>query len=367
MLQKNTNLVLGGGGVKGIAFIGAFEAAEKRGYVFNNIAGLSAGALAGSFLGAGYNSNQLLRIMEEFDFGKIDMKEIPVKVPAVARYLDYRNVRDGNPQKSLEDFLIQNYDKCEDLRGENELTDTRGKILKSAISMSKQGCMLDGDCLEEWVYNTLRKRGIITFGDMRYGVCDKVNPKGYKVRMTAVDITRWKIVVLPDDMSFYGIDPDRFGVAKAVRMSTSVPFAFKPVEVRKETGGGYRKYHFVDGGVLDGMPSWLIDDSGENTVGLRLKSESKQNIIDTPLKILKALVFFVHNTGVPKNIHKLKYVADIDTTDVSFLDFNLSDKDKIYLYRMGRYYANILLNKMESRARSDNPFNTLISRLFGKF
>jgi NTE family protein len=218
------------------------------------------------------------------------------------------------------------------------------------------------------VYKTLRKRGIITFGDMRNGVCDSVNPRGYKVRMTAVDITRWKIVVLPDDMSFYGIDPDRFEVAKAVRMSTSVPFAFKPVEIRKEIGGGYRKYHFVDGGVLDGMPSWLIDDSGENTViGLRLKSESKQNVIDTPLKILKALIFFVHNTGVPKNVNKLKYVADIDTTDVSFLDFNLSDKDKIYLYRMGRYYANILLNKMESRSRYDNPFNTLISRLLGKF
>jgi len=32
--------------------------------------------------------------------------------------------------------------------------------------------------------------------------------------MTAVDANRGRIVVLPDDISYYGIDPDRLEVAK---------------------------------------------------------------------------------------------------------------------------------------------------------
>jgi len=40
--------------------------------------------------------------------------------------------------------------------------------------------------------------------------------------MTAVDANRGRIVVLPDDISYYGIDPDRLEVAKAVRMTEAV-------------------------------------------------------------------------------------------------------------------------------------------------
>jgi len=50
------NLVLGGGGIKGIAYVGVFTEAEKRGYKWANIAGVSAGALAGSYLAAGYST-----------------------------------------------------------------------------------------------------------------------------------------------------------------------------------------------------------------------------------------------------------------------------------------------------------------------
>ena len=50
--EKVLNLVLGGGGIKGIEYAGAFNVAEKRGYHWGNIAGVSAGALAGSYLAA---------------------------------------------------------------------------------------------------------------------------------------------------------------------------------------------------------------------------------------------------------------------------------------------------------------------------
>jgi len=365
--NKRANIILSGGGIKGIAYVGAYETAEKRGYTFDNIAGVSAGALAGAYMGAGYNSQELFKIMEEFDFGKIGSSDISKKVPAVSRYLEHRKAQTSYRRKSVEHFLNQESESAETFRVDEKYTGYRSNLIKSAISLSKEGCLFDGDFLEEWVSNTLQKRGIRTFGDLKHGIPDKVNPGGYKVRMTAVDSTRWKVIVLPDDMAFYGIDPDEFEVAKAVRMSTSVPFAFKPVEIKKQTGDTTSTYHIVDGGVLDDMPAWIMENSNDKLViGFKLKSEPKVISMDTPLNALKYMVTLVHNTGIPKHINKLKNIVDIDTSDVSFLDFNLAEKDKIYLYRMGRYYANLLFNKMESRyRRRRSPLQIMFMRLFG--
>ena len=57
----NVNLVLGGGGIKGIAYVGMLESAEKKGISFKNISGVSAGAIAGACFGAGYVSEELKR------------------------------------------------------------------------------------------------------------------------------------------------------------------------------------------------------------------------------------------------------------------------------------------------------------------
>lgn len=80
-MQKNNliNVVLAGGGVKGIAYIGVFEVAEQKGFKVSNIAGVSAGALAGSIVASGYNSFELKEILNKFDLGKIEVDSIPKK------------------------------------------------------------------------------------------------------------------------------------------------------------------------------------------------------------------------------------------------------------------------------------------------
>ena len=45
----------------------------------------------------------------------------------------------------------------------------RANLMKTIITYYKNGYLFDGDYLEEWVYNVLLKRGIKTFGDLRYG------------------------------------------------------------------------------------------------------------------------------------------------------------------------------------------------------
>jgi len=339
------NLTLGGGGIKGIAYAGVFEVAQKRGYKLGNIAGVSAGAVAGSYIAAGYKTEELLHILDKFDFSDIDFSKIPEKVPAVQRIMELKDKLEQFDETTFR-YLLTRRDTAN-----IESEDYRAGFLKNIVTYSQKGCLFDGDCIEEWASKTLSRRGIRTFGDLRGGIIDSKNPNGYKMRMTAVDCNRAKVIVLPDDISYYGIDPDEFEVAKAIRMSTCVPFAFKPVEIKRKEEDKTKTHYIVDGGVLDKFPSWLIEDSKKYpTVGFTLDGGEKKGIfhMDTPLGILKSLISAVHDIGVPKDIgHDLKHVGKIDTTKVYFLDFNINEEDKKYLYESGKKAAISLFNEFE--------------------
>lgn len=335
--RLTVNLVLSGGGIKGIAYAGVFEAGEKRGFQWGNIAGVSAGALAGAYAAAGYGSQELLKVLTEFDFSTLNINDIPKKVPVVTRFMEFQNNSNLRIDKSVEGFLFKGRDISQSDSYNSDAA--HRNLIKDIATYSKEGCLFDGDYLEEWVYETLQAKGVRTFADLRGGISDKVNPRGYRMRMTAVDATRKKIVVLPDDMVFYGVNPDQMEVARAVRMSTSVPLAFKPVEYKTVEDGKTKTYQFMDGGVLDNFPFWLISKSRRvPSVGFKLSGKEKKKLmsLDTPLSVIKALIFAAYDTGVPEPQDNLDFVGEIDTTKVKFLDFNLTKSDKEYLYDAGK-------------------------------
>ncbi|MDP4180627.1 MAG: patatin-like phospholipase family protein [Bacillota bacterium] len=348
------NLVLSGGGIKGMAFSGAYEVAEKRGYTFCNIAGVSAGGIAGSLISAGYNASSLRQIIDTLDFGKIKIEDIPKLVPVVMKYEEFQNQYRGTRYSTPIEFLSMNIssDRSDSLyEAEAGETNFRGNLVKNVALYSKEGCLFDGDYLEEWLFNHLLKRGIRTFADLRGGIVDSINPRGYRARFMAVDAARKKAIVLPDDVVFYNMNPDNLEVAKAVRMSASVPFAFKPVELYKYEGGAKKTYPIVDGGVFDNYPIWMIGDNNYlPTMGFSLDGDEKKKLfsMDTPLKILKSLIAAVNDIGIPKTKNYYnKYLAKINTGQISSFDFNLTEEDKQYLYEQGRYAATDLINRME--------------------
>ena len=349
------NIALGGGGVRGIAYIGAFDVMEKRGYLPGKIAGVSAGSLAGAFAAAGYDSAGMFEAMSRFDFNGIQIDKLSYKVPAIGRFIEYIASHGSKDKPDVVEFLASGLQT-------GFLRNNEGRkpgILKSLAALGKEGCLFDGDLLEEWVSQTLAVKGIRTFGDLRNGRKDRLNPEGYKIRMTGVDCNRVKVVVLPDDLPFYGLDPDKFEVAKAVRISTAVPFAFKPVELVRNEGGKSKVYNLVDGGVLDPFPGWLLP-TDEKGLGYRLNSsESKLLGIDTPLNILKSLISSVHDIGVQRRISEVGpggespnlSIGEIDTGNVGFLDFDLTAADKLFLYNSGKRAASKLLDNLEINNR----------------
>jgi len=66
------NLVFEGGGVKGIAYVGALEVLEQKGILkgIERIGGASAGAINAVLLGCGYSNAEQLKIMSALDFTK---------------------------------------------------------------------------------------------------------------------------------------------------------------------------------------------------------------------------------------------------------------------------------------------------------
>ena len=69
--------------------------------------------------------------------------------------------------------------------------------------------------IEEWIEELLRKKGVHLFTDL---------PDLNKLKIIASDISNGKMVIFPDDLPNYGFLNYRFSIAKAVRMSSTIPF-----------------------------------------------------------------------------------------------------------------------------------------------
>jgi predicted acylesterase/phospholipase RssA len=83
-------LIMKGGGMKGIAYIGALQELERF-YRFDMYAGTSAGAITAALLGAGYTVDELRKIMFETDFSTF----IPERLSQFTNFLFYGGLHRG--------------------------------------------------------------------------------------------------------------------------------------------------------------------------------------------------------------------------------------------------------------------------------
>ncbi|HEV3280461.1 MAG TPA: patatin-like phospholipase family protein [Acidimicrobiales bacterium] len=212
--MPNADLVLEGGGVKGLGLIGAVERFMHAGYTFQRVAGTSAGSILAAFVAAGIDTDALSSVMNR---------------------LDYRRVPD---------------------RGRPGLP-----MVSEAVSLLHDGGAYKGDYLRDFVHHELQKLGVTTFGDLRLSdpEADKNQQpyQQYKLVVMATDITRGRLLRLPWDYPMLHLDPDEQLVADAVRASSSIPLFFDPVTISDGTTGEQRT--LVDGGVLSSFPVEIFD------------------------------------------------------------------------------------------------------------
>ncbi len=234
--EHNADLVLEGGGVKGIGLAGAHAALDAHGYRPQNVAGTSAGAITAALIAAGYSPSEVKDVVFGLDFRQFEDKGWEDRLPAV-----------GLPLSILLDSGIY-----------------------------------EGKRFLEWMRELLAAKGVHTFADLRTDFTDTkytsrlqvvvsdisarellVTDTKYTSRLQVVvsDISARELLVLPRDAVKLGIDPLELDVALAVRMSMSIPIFFEPVRILNEETN--HEHVLVDGGMLSNFPVWLFDCTDE--------------------------------------------------------------------------------------------------------
>lgn len=212
--MTNADLVLEGGGIKGIGLVGAVFKLMEKGYEFPRVAGTSAGSIVAAFLAAGASKEQLVEVMNRLEYSRVPDRAWP-GIPVVSE-------------------------------GESLL-------LKAGAYR--------GRYIHTFLEEELEKLGVKTFRDLIAPKDPGADPRfrkfhRYKLVVMVTDVTNGRLLRLPWDYKLLGLDPDKQSVATAVRASMSIPLYFEPVKVKVKGG---KEVVLVDGGVLSNLPIEVFD------------------------------------------------------------------------------------------------------------
>jgi NTE family protein len=321
---KRADLVLSGGGVKGIGLAGSVVALMDAGYTANRIAGTSAGSVVGAIAAAA--GDQLT--------GK-EIKDLAFSLP-------YKKFLDPGPLESV-------------------------PVLGPASALLRGTGIYRGDFARDWIRDQLKQLGVTTFGDLAIDDSQLPKERRYKLMVTAADVTTGQLIRLPWDYKrVYGLDPDEQPVSDAVRASMSIPFFYRPATLRSAKG---LTSTLVDGGVLSNFPI----DSFDRTDGKTPRWPTfgvtvLPNLPEGNDKVIPALAL-LHRLGPPTLLERLittvivgrdqAYLNQpwvsarairVDSTDVGFLDFDISTKEMEALYAKGYAAAQEFLSTWDWRA-----------------
>ncbi|MGJ3234372.1 patatin-like phospholipase family protein [Marivirga sp.] len=347
--HQYVDLVQEGGGVLGIALIGYTYVLESAGIRFFSLAGTSAGAI---------NTLMLASL------GKIN----ETKSEKVLTILSEKNLFDlVDGDKSIKK-LIQKAIKKENGWALSLVWNALKiyRILKSKFGLNP------GNDFENWITEILKKEKIFTLKDLEDlrqivpALHDETGqPLEAKPRLAIItsDISTCTKVEFPKMKSLYWKNPDQENPAKLVRASMSIPYFFEPYEVSdlpnagqahdpkwdefaRYTGKVPEKVKFVDGGMLSNFPINVFHRSDHKlpkrpTFGARL-SAYRDEASDTSsfLKMSGAMISTmrqIHDYDfLLKNPDYKKLICRIDADqDFNWLDFNMTEEDKIKLFERG--------------------------------
>ena len=202
------DLVLEGGGVKGIGLVGAVLTLHDAGFVFPRIGGTSAGAIVAALVAA-YKVRNVPLTQLQADMAKLDYTQFMQKTWA---------------EKHL------------------------GLIGDVTALVSRQG-VYASSYVQQWLTSKLKPLGIRTFADLKITGDDGTGLapyQRYRLVTHTSDLTRGALVRLPWDLPYYLLsskdqgDPareiaviDDYPIVDAVRASMSIPFFFQPFGRRR--------------------------------------------------------------------------------------------------------------------------------------
>ncbi|QKE50515.1 putative lipid hydrolase [Faustovirus] len=290
-ISQYRNLVFEGGGVLGVSYCGALEELHRLN-ILKNITGF-AGTSVGSIVAA------LLACGASYNFIKSELMGLNL-----AKLTDYTN-----------DYKIVNF-----------------------MNLINQYGLCKGDKLYNWITDMLYKltgREKITFNDVK-------KLYGTDLYITGTNLSRRSVVYF-----HHSTHPDMC-VRDAIRISTSVPGIFTPVNYNGEL--------MVDGGVIVNLPINVFIKQGDHSAKNTLAFMFIHSDIETrPIApIAGAIDYFwavaetALNTNYKQYMHPDDYArtVKIDVGNISSMNFNITTEQREFLVSQGResvrsYFAHL--------------------------
>ena len=228
-------LVFSGGGIKGLAYVGAIKALEEK-KLFQKVkrfAGASAGAITAALLAIGMNGEELDKQMSSVDFATF-LKKSNVDIEALV-------------DKPLE-FCLE----------------APAVIIDEA---TKRG-LCDGSVFVQWLTSMFKLKGF----DETTTFAQLYEKTGNELTIVLCYANCSKTVLACRKNDEIGDMP----IITAVRGSMSIPFVFEPLTWNNNT--------YVDGGTMYNYPIEVFDEeiSPEKTLGFILSTQS--SILTPPRK-----------------------------------------------------------------------------------
>lgn len=284
--------VFEGGGCRGSAHVGAFEAAVRCGVNFSEVAGTSAGSIVAALVGAGATPEYLLRTVAYLQFNSLlsDAKG-RIATPWMARVV--------SPL----------------LRGSKRLL---GRI-------ARKGSAHSSERIQQWVDDRLAEllphaARPVKFKDLllpTWIVATDLSGRRAKV---------WSTKDTPDE-----------NVGFAVRCSCSIPLFFEPVEAGSDL--------YVDGGMLSNLPAFVFADERKNALslggrilGFRLEGDvahtTEWNIGWLVNRLIDTAISGA--TAIQRSLLSSVSTVHIPTGQVSSTNFDIPAADVEFLLNSGR-------------------------------
>lgn len=328
MFSKPTNLVFEGGGVLGIAYLGVLQ------YLFENhllqnlkrTAGTSAGAITACITSFNLPFEETKKLVDT---------------------LDYRQVPEKGESPDL--FKIPKSQR-------NELDAVFGD-LDGLYRLVKNFGWYSSEYFYRWIkkqigqqFDHTKKLPPYTFSDFRNPQIHKENRPFHDLYVIGTDLSYRSSQIFS-----YETTPT-VEVAEAVRISMSIPLFFEAMKLNGDTIKDSSANVYCDGGLMWNYPINIFDsmtfqddrmpELTDQTLGVRFLHKMKYHNIDTLLDYIQSIYLSQLNIQQDVFNHSPQDRArsiQIDTGDISPIDFNISTGDQTYdfLYYQGYNSAQI--------------------------
>lgn len=281
-----------GGGIKGVAHIGALKAFEEENIKFDYIAGTSSGSIIACLYSVGYNSDEIYEIFKKY-INKINYFEIKNIINLILGILIKRKIiiTGLNSGKKIEKLINKECAKKEI----NNINQINKKLLIPCVNL-KTGNV--------HIFSSIKNR----------------NRKEYSDNI---------------------IYENNINIGKAVRASCSYPGVFSPCIIEDN--------YMVDGGIRENVPWKELKECGARKVisvifQNEIKEKNEINMFDVISGSMELLCRELSNY----ELNGADYLLKIKTKNIQLLDKTKMD----YLYNLGYIETKGKINEIKNNIKN---------------